>query len=358
MSDYEIKNVEWNNVIDAIEECYSLGWTDGLPVVPPEQYRVQEFIDFVKRSPTEILGEVPERRRQISVLKTAANAVMAGCLPEYFPVVVAATEAMLAPEFNLIGPSSSQGGAGILVVVNGPISREIGMNSKDNLFGPGNRANATIGRAIRLILMNACGSIPGLFDRTNIGHPGKYTYCIAENELETHWDPLHVERGFKKEQNAVTVLAAWEPRQVRSAADKYAALDSLIDVASTLGTSLANDDSVAGNGSLVRQVQLLVTIAGASDFWEGWSKDDVREYIYPKIRRSVGDLKRVQAIAGDYQEGDDDRYALLVPSPEDILLVYAGSPEASGYRSAVILSELPKVSSTAVTLEIKAPEQS
>ena len=125
---------------------------------------MQEFIDFVKRSPTEILGEVPERRRQISVLKTAANAVMAGCLPEYFPVVVAATEAMLAPEFNLNGPSSSQGGAGILVVVNGPISREIGMNSKDNLFGPGNRANATIGRAIRLILMNACGSIPGLFD--------------------------------------------------------------------------------------------------------------------------------------------------------------------------------------------------
>ena len=355
MSDLEIKNVEWNNVIDAIEKCYSLGWTDGLPVVPPEQYRVQEFIDYVQRDPDEILGEVPERRRQISVLKAAANAVMAGCLPEYFPVVAAATEAMLTPDFNLIGPSSSQGGAGILVVVNGPISREIGMNSKDNLFGPGNRANATIGRAIRLILMNACGAIPGLFDRTNIGHPGKYTYCIAENELETHWDPLHVERGFKKDQNAVTVLAAWEPRQVRSASDKYAALDSLIDVASTLGTSLANDDSVAGNGSLVRQGQLMITFAGASEFWEGWSKDDVREYIYPKIRRSVGDLKRVQAIAGEYQDGDDERYALLVPAPEDILMVYAGSPQATGYRSAVIHSELPKVSSTAVTLEIKHP---
>ena len=97
----------------------------------------------------------------------------------------------------------------------------------------------------------------------------------------------------------------------------------------------------------------MITIAGASDFWEGWSKDDVREYIYPKIRRSVGDLKRVRAIGGDYQDGDDDRYALLVPAPEDILIVYAGSPEASGYRSAVIHSELPKISSTAVTLEIK-----
>ena len=353
MSNYEIKNVEWSDVVGAIEECYSLGWTDGLPVVPPVQSRVQEFIDYLGRDPQEILGEVPERRRKISVLKAAANAVMAGCLPEYFPVVVAATEAMLTSDFNLIGPSSSQGGAGILVVVNGPISRAIGMNSKDNLFGPGNRPNATIGRAIRLILMNACGSIPGLFDRTNIGHPGKYTYCIAENELETHWDPLHVERGFKKDQNAVTVFAAWEPRQVRSASEKYAALDSLIDVASTLGTSLANDDSVAGNGALVRQGQILVTIAGASDFWKGWSKDDVREYIYPKIRRSVGDLKRVQAISGEYQGGDDDKYVLLVPSPEDILIVYAGSPEASGYRSAVIHSELPKVSSTAVTTEIK-----
>ena len=112
---------------------------------------------------------------------------MAGCLPQYFPVVLAATEAMLDPSFNLIGPSSSLGGAGILVIVNGPVARELGINCRNNLFGPGNRANSTIGRAIRLILMNACASIPGLFDRSILGHPGKFSFCIAENEVETHW---------------------------------------------------------------------------------------------------------------------------------------------------------------------------
>ena len=114
--------------------------------------------------------------------KVAANAVMAGCKPEYFPVVLATAEAMLDPAFNLIGPSSSLGGAGILVIVNGPVVAGLGINSRNNLFGPGNRANSTIGRAVRLILMNTCAAIPGLFDRTILGHPGKFSYCIAENE--------------------------------------------------------------------------------------------------------------------------------------------------------------------------------
>ena len=178
----DLITAEWNDAVTAMERCYELGWTDGLPVVPPTLERVEEFMDFAERSPDEVLGSIPERRREVTVAKTAANAVMAGCLPEYFPVVLAATEAMLDPEFNLIAPSSSQGGAAVLVVVNGPAVGELGMNSGANIFGPGNRANATIGRAIRLILMNACASIPGLFDRTVIGHPGKYTYCIAENE--------------------------------------------------------------------------------------------------------------------------------------------------------------------------------
>ena len=147
----DLKSVEWDNVVEAIEVCYELGWTDGLPVVPPTVERVQQFIDYLQRPADEILGSIPERRREITVAKVAANSVMAGRLPEYSPVVVAATEAMLSKEFNLIAPSSSQGGAAVLVIVNGPISREIGMNSKANLFGPGNRANATIGRAIRVI---------------------------------------------------------------------------------------------------------------------------------------------------------------------------------------------------------------
>ena len=212
----ETTTVVWNDALEAIERCYELGWGDGLPLVPPTQGRVAQFLEAAGKASGEVVGEIPERRREITAGKVAANAVMAGCLPEYMPVVLAATEAMLAPPFNLVGPSSSMGGSAVLVIVNGPVAQKIGVNSRNNLFGPGNRANATIGRAIRLILMNACAAIPGLFDRSVIGHPGKYTYCIAEAESETHWNPLHVERGFKPDQSTVTVFASESPRQVRS----------------------------------------------------------------------------------------------------------------------------------------------
>jgi hypothetical protein len=155
----DVRHVEWDDVVEAIEKCYELGWTDGLPVVPPTVERVEAFIEYGRRAPDEVLGTLPERRRAITVAKVAANAVMAGCKPEYCPVLLAATEAMLDPAFNLIGPSSSQGSAAVLTIVNGPIARKLQINCRNNLFGPGHRANATIGRAIRLILMNACASI-------------------------------------------------------------------------------------------------------------------------------------------------------------------------------------------------------
>ena len=176
----EVVEAEWEDAVQAIERCYELGWTDGLPVVPPTTERVGEFLDYAGRPADEVLGSIAERRREINVGKVAANAVMAGCLPEYFPVVLAAAEAILDPTFNLIGPSSSLGGAAIMLIINGPIIQELGINSRNNLFGPGNRANSTIGRSIR------CASIPGLFDRSILGHPGKFSYCIAENESETH----------------------------------------------------------------------------------------------------------------------------------------------------------------------------
>ena len=151
----------WDNVFEAVEALYELGWTDGLPVLPPTADKVAEFLAAAGRDGSEVVGELPERRREITAEKVAANAVMAGCRPEYMPVVLAAAQAMLAPEFNLVGPSSSMGGAATLVIVNGPIVQELGINARNNLFGPGNRANSTIGRAMRLILMNACAAIPG-----------------------------------------------------------------------------------------------------------------------------------------------------------------------------------------------------
>ena len=129
--------VEWDSASAAIERCYQMGWTDGLPVVPPTVDRVGQFLEHVGRPASAIVGEIPERRREITVGKVAANAVMAGCLPEYLPVVIAATEAMLDPAFNLVGPSSSMGGAAVLVIVNGPVTRQLNINSRNNLFGPG-----------------------------------------------------------------------------------------------------------------------------------------------------------------------------------------------------------------------------
>jgi len=337
--------------VQAIEKCYELGWSDGLPVVPPTVNRVRDFLAFTNKAPYEVVGTIPERRREINVQTIAANAVMAGCLPEYFPVIVAATEAMLDPIFNIIGPSSSLGGAGVLTIINGPVAQELNINSGSNLFGPGNRANATIGRCIRLILMNACAATPGLFDRSILGHPGKYSYCIAESEASTHWNPLHVDRGFKLEESTVTVFACEAPRQVRTSGDDPGKiLYTVADVISSLGTSMCTIGSIGDASNIVRQGEVAIVISGDSSIWSGWEKSDVRNRLMPLIKRSLGDLKRAGEIKDPLNTEDEKQYISLIGSAEDILLVFAGGTERT--LAAVMPSWGPKVSSTSVTRSI------
>jgi len=343
--------VQWDSALEAIERCYELGWTDGLPVVPPTEQRVKEFIERSGRPSDEVVGELPERRREIPVDKVAANAVMAGCLPEYMPVVLAATEAMLEPIFNLVGPSSSMGGSAILSIVNGPIAKELNINSRNNLFGPGNRANATIGRAVRLILMNACAAIPGVFDRSVIGHPGKYTYCIAEADTETHWTPLHVERGFSPAESTVTVFAGESPRQIRAVGHPEPIMMAIADVASSLGSNMSTSGSVGDTGIGVRQGQIVVTIAGNSNLWKDWTKSQIKEYLFNRTQRSVADLKAAMVLKGDLEPSDGQIMIPLIPEPDDILLIFAGGEESN--MSSVIPSWGPKVGSTAVTKLIR-----
>ena len=343
--------VQWDSALEAIERCYELGWTDGLPVVPPTEQRVKEFIERSGRPSDEVVGELPERRREITVDKVAANAVMAGCLPEYMPVVLAATEAMLEPIFNLVGPSSSMGGSAILSIVNGPIAKELNINSRNNLFGPGNRANATIGRAVRLILMNACAAIPGVFDRSVIGHPGKYTYCIAEADTETHWTPLHVERGFSPAESTVTVFAGESPRQIRAVGHPEPIMMAIADVASSLGSNMSTSGSVGDTGIGVRQGQIVVTIAGNSNLWKDWTKSQIKEYLFNRTQRSVADLKAAMVLKGDVEPSDGQIMIPLIPEPDDILLIFAGGEESN--MSSVIPSWGPKVGSTAVTKLIR-----
>jgi hypothetical protein len=351
----EVTGHEAADPLAAIEFCYRQGWTDGLPVIPPTEDRVAAFLGRLARQRDDILGSVPERRRRVTVEQVVANAVMAGCLPEYGSVVVAAVEAMLQPPFNLVGPSASLGGSAILVIVNGPIVDELHINCRNNLFGPGNRANATIGRAVRLVLMNTCGAIPGLFDRTTLGHPGKYTYCIGENAAASPWLPLHAERGFAPQDNAVTVFACEGPRQVRNSLSQTpeGIATTIADVMSSLGTSMLTSGSVGDTTTGTRQGEVTIVIAGEhmrTMARHGWTKADVRRYLATHARRTVADLKGAGGLPGTLQPGDAQQYVPVVAQADDILLVAAGGDE--GAMSAVIPSWGPKVGSTAVTWPI------
>ena len=203
-------SLEFPGPLEAIEACFENGWSDGLPVVPPTPEAVTVMLSAANLAPDAILGVEPVKGAVITAEKVAINAVMAGCKPEYMPVVAAAVDAITQPEFNLHGITVSTMGAAIMLIVNGPITEELGINGGVSAFGPGYRANATIGRAIRLIVMNVLGtrSNDGL-DKATLGHPGKYTWCVAENEqvLPDNWSPLHVTRGIDESESAVTVVS-------------------------------------------------------------------------------------------------------------------------------------------------------
>ncbi len=192
---------------DPIEACYERGWTDGLPVVPPTPERVLRMLrQGTARRAGEVLGLMPPDLAPCTVEKVAVNAVMAGCKPEYLPVVLAAVEAALIDEFGMHGVLCTTMFAGPVVIVNGPIAPRIGLNSGGNALGQGHRANASIGRALQLIVRNVGGGRPGELDRSTLGNPGKYTFCFAENECD-EWETLSVERGFPSDASTVTLFA-------------------------------------------------------------------------------------------------------------------------------------------------------
>ena len=194
---------------DEHEAMFARGWSDGLPLVPPTEERVLRMLDGTTRNPQEVLGLVPPDLAAATVEKIAVNAVMAGCKPEYLPVVLAAVEAVLEEQFAMHGVLATTMFVGPVAVVNGPIRRRIGMNAKGNALGQGNRANAAIGRALQLVIRNIGGGRPQEVDRATLGNPGKYTYCFAEDEEGSSWEPLSVERGAKQGQSAVTVFAGF-----------------------------------------------------------------------------------------------------------------------------------------------------
>lgn len=311
-------------------------WTDGLPIVLPTRERVQEFIDGVARDPAEVLLSIPENRRDVTVGLAAVNAVMAGCRPEFFPVVVAAIEGWADRRWGrgdrtyFYISNGSTGGGAQLVLVNGPIRREIGMNAVANAYAPASIANLTIGRALNLVVRNAIGMRPGVLDHACQGHPGKFSYCIAENEEESPWAPLHVERGFSADESSVMVFSgrAPEPIENRVSGSPEGILLTIADTMSRLG----------GNVMLDCREALMVVMgpehAGVIGGKHGWSKSDVKQFLFDNFRRRLGDLERVGLNAEELRKSPDCfveggvEWLRGCRGPDDIILVVAGGNNA------------------------------
>ncbi len=285
-SSLQSRRVEIGGEEDPIEACYARGWSDGLPVVPPTPERVERMLSGTRRDRAELVAVVPPDYAECTVEKVAISAVMAGCLPEYLPVVMAAVEAVCTDEFNIHGLAATTMAVGPVVIVNGPIRQRIGMNSGINALGQGNRANATIGRALQLVVRNVGGARPGGVDRATLGNPGKYTLCFAENEEDSPWDSLAQERGVEAEASAVTVFGADAPHLV---------IDQLSRTPESLAISLAGTLRALANAKLVLGFDAFIVIGPehARVFSDGgWSKARLRQELLEILTMPAADLVR------------------------------------------------------------------
>jgi len=327
----------------AIELCYANGWTDGLPVIPPTAERITAMLEGANLKPEHQLAFIENRQVSVTAEKVAINAVMAGCKPEYMPVIAATVEALADAKYGYHGPATSTGGAAVFMLVNGPIAKELNINNGDNLFGQGWRANATIGRAIRLMMQNVIGTTPGVLDRSSLGHAGKYTFCIAENEEDSPWPAFHTTRGFKASQNAVTIFAAYAPHQYSNG---LAATPEGV-----LTTTCAQMRMSAGTN---RQPQYALVFAGEHQAIMksgGWSREDVQKYVYENTRVSMAELQRANIRPGPITAESEKEMSLLVETPQDLLVIAAGG--RAGVQSAYIPGWGGKNGSQSVTREIK-----
>ena len=324
---------------EAVELFYERRWTDGLPIVLPTRRRVEAMIAASQRDPQESLGTVPPKGGAATIEKLAINAVMGGCLPEHFPVVIAAMQAMLEPAHNLNGVLQTTHMCVSLVIVNGPIARRLQFNSRDGVFGNGYRANAAVGRAVRLALWNLGGAFPWDTDKSTLSHPGEYAFCIAEEEEDNPWRPLHVDRGCPEGSDAVTVFACEAPHSVFC----YGTPEEMLHVLTDSMCSLGNN-----NVHVLGQTLLTLNPLNAEEFAKrGWSKTDIRQYLWEHARRRLADVRACGVVHEQFRQMERDagryphRYDLDNPTtrlpvtatPEDIHIVVAGG---RSYFAAVL----------------------
>lgn len=313
--------------VDVQERFFEEGWTDGLPIVPPTPDRVLDMMLAAGvTDPDDVLGTVPQRGIAVTVEKAAINAVMAGCKPEYFPIVVAGVSAMLDPAFNAHTATTSTGGAAICTIVSGPMAREVGMNGTHNALGSGNRANATIGRTLRLVASNVLGAKSGGLDGSSMGHPGKYTLCFAEDPPRAPWQPLSADLGFAPDDTVVTVVPSEGPRQVANhLVEDPERLLLTFAAAMKVPSNFVSGKGGQGVVVLGHEHQLAVVEAG-------WSRRDVQEFLAEASRITPDELLAAgidlpEGSSHDLVPGADGKLA-TVPTPDDVFVVTAGGAGA------------------------------
>jgi hypothetical protein len=312
--------------VDLVEHYFQQGFTDGLPVVPPTQEKIDAVVAALGGEPSFVECRVAPRWGELTREVLAINMVMAGCRPAYAPVVRAAMLALTDPAFNLNGVQATTHVAAPLVVVNGPLAREIGMNGGANAFGPGNRANATIGRAIRLVLLNVGGGWPGELDKCTLGSPAKYTYCVCENEAQSPLAPYHVEQGFKAGDSTLFAIAAEAPHSVTDhvSNDPQGILDT---ICSAMSTTASNNAVLSGHCAVVLGLEHAKTIAQ-----HGWTRADVRNYLWMHSGNRFAALSREHRYGQVYNRNlpkwykrEPDSRIPIVPGADNIHLFVMGA---------------------------------
>ena len=322
------RRVEIATLEDEVEAYFERGWTDGLPIVPPTEARVLAMLEGTTRAPDETVAIVPPDLVSCTVEKVAINAVMAGCKPEYLPVVLAAVEAACTDAFNIHGLLATTMSAGPVLVVNGPIRNRIGMNSGKNVFGQGNRANSTIGRALQLVIRNVGGGRPGEVDRATLGNPGKLCFCFAEDEEGSPWTPLSTDFGFDEGTNTITLFPGEGPRTIVDQASREP-----VSLARSLAASLRSMYSP----KVVMAFDAIVVISpehGRIFREAGWSKADLKSKLHELTMIPGAELIRG---AGGIAEGLPEHVKdATLPKfrPDGLQVVYAGG--GAGLFSAII----------------------
>lgn len=320
------KSYECDDIMSVQEFYHARGWTDGLPIVPPTPDAVAACLEWAVMPPDQLIGIEPVREYAITAEKLAVNAVMAGCLPAHFPVVVAAWSAMMREPFLLHGATASTGGCAVLCVINGSIRHEIGANPTFNVLGSSDRATTAIGRALRLCLINILEVRPGGIDRSTIGHPGKFSYCLAEDEDDTSWESLAENQGVPKGLSAVTVMAAGAPRQIMN--EWTTEPEEILETfAAEMRANLRHYSIWPGNYAIIIPKQLREHLEGAN-----WTKRMIQEFIFERARIHRREWAEVGKGAVVRDRGDTVYPALA--SPDHLLVIAAGGP-AGGFGAVI-----------------------